>query len=267
MRYCEKFGLSIMGNKEALARRIAQKWVNEKTSQKITDGNESSVSNKKNTFARPAARKFVQIQDKNFYTFDTLVSHFHRLLWDGHIGKIFEGDELGDITQVLKNHKFAEDKIGDGIDYITIGIDDEYRSRCFQVRRLDGSFESFSYRKVLRYLWTGEWSTQPVLRQNQNHIDDWWEDDKNRDDQFNSAQKQTKIELTSQLLQDIMLSPQEIENNKDQSIQEDQKDIIASLSNIPTDVSFENSQQEAVPDNQDEVLSALLQDDLYQQLQ
>uniref|UniRef100_A0A7N0SXH3 DCL protein n=2 Tax=Kalanchoe fedtschenkoi TaxID=63787 RepID=A0A7N0SXH3_KALFE len=74
-----------------------------------------------------------------------------------HSGRYNCGDQLSRedeeaiVNKLLTYHPNHKDKIGCGVDYITIDWHPEYRrSKCFFVVRRDGSGEDFSYRKCLR---------------------------------------------------------------------------------------------------------------------
>ncbi|CAM3638206.1 DCL family protein [Thalassospira profundimaris] len=57
-------------------------------------------------------------------------------------------DDENFLRDALKNHPDANDKFGDGVDHFFVRRAD-YGTRCFWVRRLDGTEERFSYKSCV----------------------------------------------------------------------------------------------------------------------
>eukprot|EP01025_Chloroclados_australasicus_P013724 TRINITY_DN16435_c2_g2_i1.p1 TRINITY_DN16435_c2_g2~~TRINITY_DN16435_c2_g2_i1.p1 ORF type:complete len:359 (-),score=21.25 TRINITY_DN16435_c2_g2_i1:464-1510(-) len=186
MKYCQKFNLTVVGDKATLAKRVAIKWESESPSESSNTeseqlnvemmSDESSSSNadyidhlleqERNNSQRKQqsqGEKSLQICGKRFYSYNALVQYFHKMLWRGKIGKIFRGSEKDQLLEVLSNHQEVTEKVGAGVRDICIGVDDKYDTRCFRIIRQDDSQESFSYRKTLQYMWYGVWAATPAI--------------------------------------------------------------------------------------------------------
>ncbi|PIN02248.1 hypothetical protein CDL12_25240 [Handroanthus impetiginosus] len=76
-----------------------------------------------------------------------------------HSGKYESGDRLSPehertiLQRLLPYHPEYEEKIGCGVDYLTIGYHPDFESsRCLFIVRKDGELVDFSYRKCIKGL-------------------------------------------------------------------------------------------------------------------
>lgn len=84
-------------------------------------------------------------QRLGFKTKKQAISTFSHILNSARLGEPIEEPLLCDL---IMHRPRAADKVGTGISYI-YAARASYNSRCFHVRRTDGTSEHFSYRKCL----------------------------------------------------------------------------------------------------------------------
>lgn len=77
-------------------------------------------------------------------------SFFSAILNAKTIGQELAGEEFESVFSLLASHPSAAEKIGPGIDALYVGKGFHKNSRCFHIRRIDGSTENFSIGKCLR---------------------------------------------------------------------------------------------------------------------
>ncbi|MBN6103492.1 DCL family protein [Xanthomonas sp. CFBP 8703] len=90
----------------------------------------------------------VVLGDVEFRTMDLARQHFSAMLWSYKIGDIVSPDHSRLLSELLKRHPEADIKVGVGLKNFEV-IDDKQGSQCFAVRRIDDSFEDFSYKSCI----------------------------------------------------------------------------------------------------------------------
>lgn len=83
----------------------------------------------------------ITIANKTFKTKKEMTAYTQTMLKTGMIDRTF-------LTSLLKRHPWAEQKIGCGIDYFFTDYT-EYGTKCFHIKRIDGSVTDFSYRECI----------------------------------------------------------------------------------------------------------------------
>ena len=91
-------------------------------------------------------RKAIEIGDKEFATKKDALNHFKTILNSYDFGEILNTDDLIDILNLLETHPQVKEKIGIGIEKIRIAKL-KYNTKSFELVRIDGSTEYFSYTK------------------------------------------------------------------------------------------------------------------------
>lgn len=74
--------------------------------------------------------------------------HFHQVLQSYRPGDRVQDAHGAQLVELLKRHPDYEAKMGVGIAHFEV-IDADFGSQCFAVRRVDGSFEEFSYKTCI----------------------------------------------------------------------------------------------------------------------
>ncbi|WP_419907882.1 DCL family protein [Hoeflea sp.] len=76
------------------------------------------------------------------------LQHFRTMLNSYSVEERVSSEHEFFLLDALNNHPEAKEKIGAGIDHFFVRRAD-YGTKCFWVRRLDGSEERFSYKSCL----------------------------------------------------------------------------------------------------------------------
>lgn len=76
------------------------------------------------------------------------MAHFKEILNRLPIGTVLTGNDYGDVAALLSGHPRAQEKIGPGIERLTVDENDA-DGRCFHIIRTDGSKDNFSYKKCV----------------------------------------------------------------------------------------------------------------------
>lgn len=74
--------------------------------------------------------------------------HFHRMLQSYQPGDVVGAEDGAQLAELLKRHPDCAAKVGVGIAQFEV-IEADFGSQCFAVRRVDGSFEDFSYKTCI----------------------------------------------------------------------------------------------------------------------
>jgi hypothetical protein len=77
------------------------------------------------------------------------VEYFKNILRGYSTGAFLSGQDLKDVLALLSLHPRASHKVGFGVRKIFVENND-YGNKCFNVQRIDGSIEDFSYLKCIR---------------------------------------------------------------------------------------------------------------------
>lgn len=90
----------------------------------------------------------VVLGDVEFRTMTLARDHFSAMLWRYAIDDVVSHEDSKLLWELLKRHPDVDVKIGVGFKNFEV-IDDSQGSQCFAVRRIDGSFEDFSYKSCI----------------------------------------------------------------------------------------------------------------------
>jgi hypothetical protein len=91
-------------------------------------------------------REAIKIGDKEFASKKDALIHYKTILNSYNFGECLSQDDIKDILDLLENHPNVIEKIGVGIEDIRIARL-KYDTKSFELVRLDGSTEYFSYTK------------------------------------------------------------------------------------------------------------------------
>ena len=91
-------------------------------------------------------RNLVQIGDKTYATKKDALNHYKNILNSYDFGETISRDNLSDLLDLLETHPNVIEKVGVGIESIRI-VKLKYSTKAFELVRLDGSTEYFSYTK------------------------------------------------------------------------------------------------------------------------
>ena len=76
------------------------------------------------------------------------LEYFRALLARISIGTVLAGNDYAEVEALLSGHPRAQEKIGSGIEALTVDAA-EISGKCFHVVRTDGSRENFSLKKCI----------------------------------------------------------------------------------------------------------------------
>ena len=93
-------------------------------------------------------RKPIKIGEIEFATKNDALTHYKRILNAYNIGEELSINDFNEIMNLLETHPKVNKKIGVGIDNVRIGKG-RYNTKSFELVRIDGSTEYFSYTKRL----------------------------------------------------------------------------------------------------------------------
>lgn len=91
-------------------------------------------------------RKPIKIGEIEFATKKDALTHYKTILNAYNFGEELNTDDLNDILNLLETHPKVKEKIGIGIDKVRIAKV-QYNTKSFELVRIDGSTEFFSYTK------------------------------------------------------------------------------------------------------------------------
>ncbi len=91
-------------------------------------------------------RKAIEIGDKEFASKKEALNHFKAILYSYDFGETLKTNDFYDILDLLETHPNVKEKIGVGIDKVRVAKL-KYDTRVFELLRIDGSTEYFSYTK------------------------------------------------------------------------------------------------------------------------
>jgi hypothetical protein len=91
-------------------------------------------------------RKPIKIGDYEFATKKDALTHYKSILNSNDFGKELNTNDFNDIMNLLETHPSVKEKIGVGIDKVKVGKV-QYNTKSFELIRIDGSTEFFSYTK------------------------------------------------------------------------------------------------------------------------
>ena len=74
--------------------------------------------------------------------------HFHQVLQSYSPGDTVSDQHGAQLAELLKRHPDYAAKVGVGVAHFEV-INADFGSQCFAVRRIDGSFEDFSYKTCI----------------------------------------------------------------------------------------------------------------------
>ena len=84
-----------------------------------------------------------------FRTKTAALAHFKRILNDAPMGAALVGEAEREVLALLRRHPEAAQKIGPGVSRIVVRKAPNFNTRCFYVRRVDGTSTDFSYRSCV----------------------------------------------------------------------------------------------------------------------
>ena len=93
-------------------------------------------------------KKWVQIGRLNFKYKKEALAHFKKILNSYGFKESLSEEDFNDVLNLLKIHPNAKEKIGVGIKKIKVD-ETRYKTKCFNVIRVDSSCEIFSYIKCI----------------------------------------------------------------------------------------------------------------------
>ena len=93
-------------------------------------------------------KKRVLIGDKVFPTKKAATEFFKEIKDGWDLEQPITGDDGRYVKDLLEYHPYFTEKVGPGIEYFFVGYN-LFRSRCFYVKRIDGTHIDFSYKKCL----------------------------------------------------------------------------------------------------------------------
>lgn len=80
----------------------------------------------------------------------TLITLCKQILLHTPVGdRVSEDQTLLFFSLISKGHPNADEKLGNGVEFVFVGLHPEYKNKCFMLKRMDGSSEDFSYRKCI----------------------------------------------------------------------------------------------------------------------
>lgn len=91
-------------------------------------------------------RKTIKIGEIEFATKNDALTHFKTILNSYDFGQELNNTDFNDIMNLLETHPRVKEKIGVGIDKVKVAKV-QYNTRSFELVRIDGSVEFFSYTK------------------------------------------------------------------------------------------------------------------------
>ena len=91
-------------------------------------------------------KKRIKIGEKEYATKKDALSHYKTILNSYDFGETLKQNDFNDILDLLDTHPKVKEKIGVGIDKIRIAKL-KYETKSFELVRVDGSTEYFSYTK------------------------------------------------------------------------------------------------------------------------
>lgn len=91
-------------------------------------------------------RKPFKIGDNEFTTKKDALTHYKAILNSYGFGEKLNMNDFNDIMDLLENHPRVQDKIGVGIEKVRVAKA-QYNTKSFELVRIDGSTEFFSYTK------------------------------------------------------------------------------------------------------------------------
>ncbi|MDA3915671.1 MAG: DCL family protein [Deltaproteobacteria bacterium] len=93
-------------------------------------------------------KKWVHIGRLNFKYKKDVIAHFKKILNSYGFRESLSAEDFSDVLNLLKIHPNAKEKIGAGIKKIKVD-ETRYKTKCFNVIRVDSSCEIFSYIKCI----------------------------------------------------------------------------------------------------------------------
>ena len=94
-------------------------------------------------------KKWVQIGQLNFKYKKDVIAHFKTILNSYGFRESLNAKDFNDVLNLLKIHPNAKEKIEIGIKEIKVD-ETRYKTKCFNVIRVDSSCEIFSYIKCIK---------------------------------------------------------------------------------------------------------------------
>jgi len=91
-------------------------------------------------------RKAIEIGDKEFESKKEALNYYKTILNSYDFGETLKTNDFYDILDLLETHPSVKEKIGVGIDKVRVAKL-KYNTRVFELLRIDGSTEYFSYTK------------------------------------------------------------------------------------------------------------------------
>jgi hypothetical protein len=89
-------------------------------------------------------KKQIQIGKLSFETKKSALEYFKHILNSYDFGETLNKNHFDDVNELLKTHKNVDEKVGVGIQEIQVNKI-TYKTKCFQIIRIDLSSEYFSY--------------------------------------------------------------------------------------------------------------------------
>ena len=102
------------------------------------------------------------INGKNFKSKKNITEHFATILNNGGISKSLNEKDFKDVSELLKHHIEYNEKVGAGIESISIEFHKDNLTNNFakyphfQINRVDGTAIDFSYHKTIGYINSGK---------------------------------------------------------------------------------------------------------------
>lgn len=85
-----------------------------------------------------------------FNTKKSVIEYIRKnILYEYDIGSILSSEHFDFMMDLLLHHPWKEQKIGDGIENVSVMVSPEWGTRCFCLRRKDGSVTDFSFKECL----------------------------------------------------------------------------------------------------------------------
>jgi hypothetical protein len=96
-----------------------------------------------------AAQKKYTLGAREFSSKKAAEKHVGAILRDSFVGAPLPADDFKCVFDLLQHHPHANSKIGAGVAHIRVSIEQRWKSRHFEIVRVDGSTTDFSYKSCL----------------------------------------------------------------------------------------------------------------------
>lgn len=94
--------------------------------------------------------RMVQLKSLCFRTVGEATAYYKEMLNRYPLGAELSAVDAAHLYELLERHPEAADKIGRGVAAIYVAGSPDHATRCFWIRRVDGTRIDFSYKAALR---------------------------------------------------------------------------------------------------------------------